>query len=547
MSSHETHTTSLYPEVDEATLAQLVEALESGDTTRLAPARAAEIEEARALVRFSPVRVPGAGGTELDGALWLHPGGRARPVVVMPSPWTHFGWLLYVAQATRFALRGYHVLAYTARGFGLSKGNVEVAGPLDVQDGIAALTYVLSRIEGEASGVGFLGDSYGSGISQLVAAHDPRVTAVVALSTWGDLGAAFYENETRHIAAVETLRKAADEKRLSEDTRTRFDNVRDNEDIEGTLEWARERSPIHHIEAINNREQPLPVLFANAWHETLFPTNQLLTMFNALTGPKRLLLSIGDHSGPEMSGIIGLPNRIWEDAHRWFDHHLLGVDTGIDLEDEVVTEIMWSKALEGQPTWGAVTGRTERLYLSAPQNGGDGILSDKPGAGGEVTFAAGTDTPATVADKIIGTGNAELAGNPKIYPTAEIKRAHAGVWATAPLPVPAKLRGVPRLHLTYTVDAAESTLIAYLFDVDAEDNAHIITHAPFTELRGESGRPVSVDIALQATGYDVRAGHRVMLVIDTIDPFYGDATVADSTISLALSDEDPSHLELPLS
>ncbi|WP_439680080.1 CocE/NonD family hydrolase [Embleya sp. MST-111070] len=547
MSSHETHTTSLYPEVDEATLAQLVEALESGDTTRLAPARAAEIEEARALVRFTPVRVPGADGTELDGALWLHPGDRPRPVVVMPSPWTHLGWLLYVAQATRFALKGYHVLAYTARGFGLSKGNVEVAGPLDVQDGIAALTFVLSRIDGEASGIGFLGDSYGSGISQLVAAHDPRVTAVVALSTWGDLGAAFYENETRHTAAVETLRKAAAEKRLSEDTRTRFDNVRDNEDIEGTLEWARERSPIHHIEAINNRERPLPVLFANAWHETLFPTNQLLTMFNALTGPKRLLLSIGDHSAPEMSGIVGLPNRIWEEAHRWFDHYLLRVDTGVDLEDEVVTEIMWSKALEEQPTWGAVTGRTERLYLSAPQNGGDGTLSDKPGADGEVAFAAGTDTPATVADKIIGTGNAELAGNPKVYPTAEIDRAHAGVWATAPLPVTAKLRGVPRLHLTYTVDAAESTLIAYLFDVDAEDNAHIITHAPFTELRGESGRPVSVDIALQATGYDVRAGHRVMLVIDTIDPFYGDATDGDSTISLTLSDEDPSHLELPLS
>ncbi|MFI6586861.1 CocE/NonD family hydrolase [Embleya sp. NPDC050493] len=545
MSSQQPQPISLYPELDEATLTQVVEALETGQVGRLAPARAAEIEEARARADFSRVTVPGDRGVGLDGGLWLHRDDRSRPLIVMPSPWVNLGWVVYVVQATLFALKGYHVLAYTARGFGASEGEVEVAGTEDVADGSAAIDFVTDRARGEISAVGFLGDSYGSGISQLVAAEDIRVDAVVALSTWGDLGEAFYENGTRHLAAVSTLLGAAAEARLSERTRQAFEDVLSNPDVRPSLEWALPRSPHHHVGKINRRG--VPILYANAWHETLFPTNQTLKMFNALTGPKRLLLSIGDHSGPESPGIIGLPNRIWADAHRWFDHHLKDVPNGIDTEGQVVTQIMWKGPIEEQPTWGAVTGRTERLYLSGPSNGGDGTLADKPGLDTDVIFRSGADTPATVANKIIFSGYAEMAGLPKVYPTDEIDRAHAGVWSTAPLPVALKLRGVPRLHLTYTAQGPTPSLIAHLFDVDADGKAHIVTHAPFTDVEGTAGQPVALDIALQATGYDVAAGHRVMLVLDTFDPFYGSAPVEGSTITVSPSEEDPSYLELPVS
>ncbi|MFJ8740914.1 CocE/NonD family hydrolase [Embleya sp. NPDC127516] len=545
MSSQEPQPTSLYPELDEATLTQVVEALETGNTGRLAPARVTEVEETRAQVEFSKVRVPGAGGDELDGALWLHRDGRPRPLIVMPSPWVNLGWVVYAVQATRFALKGYHVLAYTARGFGESQGEVEVAGLEDIEDGQAAITFVEGLVTGELTGVGFIGDSYGSGISQLVAAEEPKVGAVVALSTWGDLGEAFFENGTRHLAAVSTLLGAAADARLSETTQQAFRDVLTNPDPQPALDWAVPRSPHERVGKLNERR--VPILFANAWHETLFPTNQTLKMFNALTGPKRLLLSIGDHSGPESPGIIGLPNRIWEDAHRWFDHHLKGIANGIDAEGEVVTQIMWKGPIEERPTWGAVTGRTERLYLTGPQNGGDGTLTDKAGGDTDIVFRSGADTPATVANKIIFSGYPEMAGFPKVYPTNEIDRSHAGVWATAPLPVAVKLRGVPRLRVTYTIEGPTPTVIAHLFDVDADGNAHIITHAPFTGPEGEAERLVVLDIALQATGYNVPAGHRVLLVLDTFDPFYGAAPVAGTTITVSPSDEDPSYLDLPVS
>ncbi|WP_406289221.1 alpha/beta fold hydrolase [Embleya sp. NBC_00896] len=544
MTSEQTQPVSMYPELDEATLVQIIRALETGDTSRLAPSRVVEVEQARAQVEFSRVKVPGAEGVELDGALWRHPDGGPRAVIVMPSPWVDLGWAVYVAQATLFALKGYNVLAYTARGFGDSGGEVEVAGPLDVADASLALNFLTARTEGEVRGVGFLGDSYGSGISQLVAAHDDRVNAVVALSTWGDLGEAFFENSTRHVAAVQTLLGAASKARLSARTRQAFEDVLANRNVQDTLAWALPRSPYTHVERLNGN--PVSILFANAWHETLFPTNQMLKVFNALTRPKRLLMSIGDHSGPESPGIVGLPNRIWADAHRWLDHHLLGDDNGIDAEDQVVCQVMWDGGLESRPTWDTIGERIDRLYLVGAQNGGGAVLADKPGGDWELTFRAGTDTPATVANKIIMSGYAEMAGLPKIYRTGQIDRSDAGAWVTAPMPDGRRLRGVPRLRLTYTPGAADSTLVAHLFDVDVFGLARIITHAPFTHLGGEAGRPVTVDIELQATGYDIKDKHRLMLVLDTKDPFYGDATEAGTTITVSSSDDDPSYLEIPV-
>ncbi|WP_374774545.1 CocE/NonD family hydrolase [Streptomyces sp. NBC_01310] len=530
---------SLYPELDATALGAFVTALESGDVTGLAPARAAEVAEARSLAVFTRGKVTGADGDLLDAALWRHTGAQPRPVVVMPSPWTSLGWLTYAVQATRFAARGYNVLAYSARGFAGSEGQVDVAGPLDVADGSRALDHIIERSTGPVTRIGFLGDSYGSGISQLVAAHDTRVDAVVALSTWGDLGEAFHENSTRHVAAVRALIAAAAKARLSPQTQSVFDNVLAGRDIQGTLRWAETRSPFSHIKELNRRQ--VPVFFAHAWHETLFPANQTLKMFNELTGPKRLAVSIGDHSGPEMTGMLGLPNRIWSDAHRWFDHHLKGTDNGIGDEGQVLGEVMWSRTLEPRPTWPSLTEQVHRLHLAD-----DGELGEEPQAGWTATVLCGMDTPATVADKIVESGYAEIAGRPKVYPTQDIDRTVAAVWTADPAAETVRLRGTPRLRVTYRAGNPGSTFVAYLFDVGPDDAAHLVTHAPYSDLDSPPDSLISADIELQATAYDVPRGHRLMLVIDARDPFYGDANLPRATLAFTSPEATPSYLDLPL-
>ncbi|WP_411101511.1 CocE/NonD family hydrolase [Streptomyces sp. cmx-4-9] len=530
---------SLLPELDPTTLSAFVGALESGDVTGLSPARATEVAQARSLAVFTRGKVTGADGDLLDAALWRHTGVQPRPVIVMPSPWTDLGWLAYAVQATLFAARGYDVLAYTTRGFAASEGRVEVAGPLDVADGSHALDHLIERSTGPVTKIGFLGDSYGSGISQLVAAHDTRVDAVVALSTWGDLGEAFYENSTRHVAAVRALLDAAAKARLSPQTQSVFDNVLADRDIHGTLRWAEPRSPFTHIKELNRRQ--VPVLFAHAWHETLFPSHQTLKMFNELTGPKRLLLSIGDHSGPESSGMLGLPNRIWTDAHRWFDRHLKGVDNGIDAEGQVLNEVMWSKTLEPRPTWASVTEEVHRLHLA-----GSGELTEEAEAGWTAGVLCGADTPATVADSLVLSGYQEMAGRPKVYPAGELDRSVAAVWTAAPARETTRLRGTPRLRVTYRAANPGSTFVAYLLDVAPDDTAHLITHAPYTDLDSPPDSLISADIDLQATAYDVPRGHRLMLVIDARDPFYGDANLPRATLSFTSPEPTPSYVDLPL-
>ncbi|WP_053680250.1 CocE/NonD family hydrolase [Streptomyces sp. XY66] len=530
---------SLYPELDATALGAFVSALESGDVTGLPPARAAEVAEARALAVFTRGKVTGADGDLLDAALWRHTGARPRPMIVMPSPWTSLGWLAYAVQATLFAARGYNVLAYSARGFAGSEGQVDVAGPLDVADGSRALDHLIERSTGPVTKVGFLGDSYGSGISQLVAAHDTRVDAVVALSSWGDLGEAFYENSTRHVAAVKALLKAAAKARLSPQTQSVFDNVLTGSDVRGTLRWAEVRSPFTHIKELNRRQ--VPVFFSHAWHETLFPANQTLRMFNELTGPKRLALSIGDHSGPEMSGVLGLPNRIWTDAHRWFDHHLMGIDNGIDDEGQFIGEVMWSKTLEPRPTWPSVTEQLQRLHLA---DGGE--LGPEAEPGWTATVLCGMDTPATVADKVVESGYAEMAGRPKVYPTEDIDRTVAAVWTAEPAAETVRLRGTPRLRVTYRAANPGSTFVAYLLDTAPDGTAHLVTHAPYSDLESPPDSLISADIELQATAYDVRRGHRLMLVIDARDPFYADANLPRATLAFTSPEAAPSYLDLPL-
>ncbi|MFJ1568823.1 CocE/NonD family hydrolase [Streptomyces erythrochromogenes] len=530
---------SLYPELDATALGAFVSALESGDVTGLPPARAAEVAEARALAVFTRGKVTGADGDLLDAALWRHTGAQPRPMIVMPSPWTNLGWLAYAVQATLFAARGYNVIAYSARGFAGSEGQVDVAGPLDVADGSRALDHLIERSTGPVTKIGFLGDSYGSGISQLVAAHDTRVDAVVALSTWGDLGEAFYENSTRHVAAVKALLKAAAKARLSPQTQSVFDNVLTGSDVRGTLRWTEVRSPFTHIKELNRRQ--VPVFFSHAWHETLFPTNQTLRMFNELTGPKRLALSIGDHSGPEMSGVLGLPNRIWTDAHRWFDHHLKDVDNGIGDEGQFIGEVMWSKTLEPRPTWPSVTEELQRLYLA---DGGE--LGPEAEAGWTATVLCGMDTPATVADKVVESGYAEMAGRPKIYLTEDMDRTVAAVWTAEPAAETVRLRGTPRLRVTYRAANPGSTFVAYLLDTAPDGSAHLVTHAPYSDLESPPDSLISADIELQATAYDVQRGHRLMLVIDARDPFYADANLPRATLAFTSPEATPSYLDLPL-
>ncbi|MFH7593480.1 alpha/beta fold hydrolase [Streptomyces racemochromogenes] len=531
---------SLYPELDATALNAFAAALETGEPAGLPPARAAEAAAVRAATVFSRGKVTGADGTLLDAALWRHTGPAPRPVVVMPAPWSDLGWPAYAVQASRFAIRGYDVLAYSPRGFAASGGHADCAGPLDVTDGRHALDHLLERTAGPVTRIGVLGVSYGAGIAQLVAAHDARVDAVAALSGWGDLGEVLRENHTRRTAAVHTLLTASPRARLSRPTERALEDVLAGHALGEALAWAEQRSPFTHVKELGRRR--VAVFCAQAWHETLFPAGQVLRMFQELTGPKRIDLSIGDHCGPEMTGLPGLPNRIWADALRWFDHHLAGVDNGIDAEGEVLSEVMWTRALEPSPVWPLPTHRVRRLHLT-----GTGELADAPDPGWAAVVLCGVETPVAVADAVARSGYAELEGLPKRYPAADaMDRTATAVWTAAPAAETTRLRGTPRLRVTYRAANSGSTVVAYLLDLAPDGSARLITHAPFSDLDAPPDSLISADVDLHPIAYDLPPDHRPMLALTTRDPFYADANLPRATLSFTSPEPTPSYVELPL-
>ena len=89
-------------------------------------------------------------------------------------------------------------------------------------------------------------------------------------------------------------------------------------------------------------------------------------------------------------------------------------------------------------------------------------------------------------------------------------------------------------------------MIGYLYDVNALGVGKLISHAPQSWSGRTPGQAFPLDIPLFATAYDLPAGHRLALVLDTKDPLYGGRTPLNSKVSFGSPEDDPSELVLPL-
>ncbi|MCW0215980.1 MAG: alpha/beta fold hydrolase [Pseudonocardia sp.] len=102
------------------------------------------------------------------------------------------------ADARELAARGYVVLAWSARGFGASGGQIALDAPdYEVADARQLVDWLGTRPEVQQDGpgdprVGVTGGSYGGALSLLLAGYDPRVDALAPVITWNDLSQALF-------------------------------------------------------------------------------------------------------------------------------------------------------------------------------------------------------------------------------------------------------------------------------------------------------------------------------------------------------------------
>ncbi|WP_017236828.1 CocE/NonD family hydrolase [Streptomyces sp. SS] len=501
-------------------------ALVAGTALGLAPAAQA----ADTSIRF--VDIAGDGGTVLKANVVTPAGGdgSARyPVIVLPTSWA-MPQIEYLAQAQKLADSGYVVVSYNSRGFWQSGGEIETAGPKDVADASKVIDWALANTPADPDRVGMAGVSYGAGISLLAAAHDPRVKAVAALSGWADLIESIYSGRTQHLQAAGLLggagyltgRPGPELKQILGDF---LSSNLDKEDE--MIAWGRTRSPATYLDRIN--ANGAAIMLGNAWGDTIFPPNQYASFYEKLTGPKRLEFRPGDHATAEATGLFGLPNDTWTSTHRWFDRYLKGVDNGIDREQPVQLKSRSTGGYEGYADWKSVNADQRKFSLADTEHVWANVDS---GANGGITLLT------NALDQFLRT--------PPVVSVPLLPRAFAGVWQSERYDTAQKVRGTVRVHTTVTPTKGSGTFVAYLYDVGPLGIGKLVSNAPYTFHDRTPGQPFAVDLELFSTAYDVPAGHRLALVVDTVDPLYIEHNPTGAQLTFSSPSADPSYVSVPL-
>ncbi|GAB3580959.1 CocE/NonD family hydrolase [Amycolatopsis endophytica] len=267
------------------------------------------------------------------------------------------------------------------------------------------------------------------------------------------------------------------------------------------------------------RRSGVPVYVIGGWRDELRGQG-IATLLNV--PGSRLLIGPWKHC--ENAGFA-----LVEEAHRFFDQHLKGIDTGIDAEPRIhyatpdsdvpdATGLAWKSA----GTWPPAGSVAQPAQL-----GGDGVL----GSASSGTRAFTVDT--TVRCPVdVGSG-----------PAAQPCPVGGIAWTGPALERDTELTGTPVADLSVRLDRGDAHVFAYLEDIAPDGTRTVITDgrqqvslraeqpAPYALPAGvpwqrayaqdaapvRAGEVVRLHFAMLPTSYQVRAGHRVQVTVSGYD------------------------------
>ncbi|MBT2472181.1 CocE/NonD family hydrolase [Streptomyces sp. ISL-66] len=463
-------------------------------------------------------------GTRIAADVYVPAAPGPHPLVVMPGAWWAMPQDALLDDKRQLAEAGYVVVSYDPRGLRRSGGMVDMAGPLDVADVSDVITWALEHTPADERRIGLYSSSYGAAVGLNAAAHDARVTAVVALCPWTDLFDSFVHNGT-YAGTIATFQEiiGALNGRMSAETRQAFASMRSGRDTTGLQAWALERSPRAFTAALNARRTP--VFMAGEWNDPLVPAGQTGRLLDQLTGPKQLWMSPGGHgdSSSREASVLKPQAAIRSHATQWLDRFLLGRPNGADRLPPLRVRPRNAQGLETYPGWAAM----ERSPLAVRLRAKSGERAQR--------LLAGLDSPAD-SGLFPVAGLADSLGLPPTTALPLLAPPLAAVWRSAPLASRWSLRGSPRMHTRVTSTAERGTFVAYLYDVDALGIARLVSHAPYTFTDVAPGTPVEVDVQMPASAWDMARGHRLALVVDNGDHRYTSVNPIGSSLAFSAAD-----------
>ena len=473
------------------------------------------------------------------------------------------------AEATALARRGFVVLAWTARGFGASTGQIALDSPdYEVADARALVDWLAKQADvvQDAPGdprVGVTGASYGGALALLLAGTDRRVDALAPEITWNDLAQALFPNAASR-GPVPTDTPAAGAFAPNGVFKRDWAGYFFGGGAAGSGPCGRFRpeicaayvqaattgGPTPEIVALLHRSSPAtvagnitaPTLLIQGEQDTLFGLDQAdatARQLAAAGAPLKVIWYAGGHDG-------GAPGAALQDqVGDWFDYHLrrIGATPGTGFDYQV------------QALFGTRRGLAPRTVQAAayPGLGGDPVQRRAfilHGSRQQVVRPPG-GSPAALTS-LPGLNGAVPGGAANLDGVAMDVPGQAAMFVTDPLPDPVEIVGAPQIRLRVAAapgvaaPPSEAVLFVKLYDV-GPDGRRTLPGSAVAPVRigplPAGGAPVDFIVTLAGVVRPVQAGHRLVIAVATTDRGYGlPPQPAEYTVSLG----GDAHLAVPV-
>jgi fermentation-respiration switch protein FrsA (DUF1100 family) len=219
-----------------------------------------------------------------------------------------------------FVSHGYATLAYTARGHGTSTGNVELAGPTEIADERAIVSFFTGLPE-VSDQVGAWGISYGGGQTWNGLAAGIPYKAAEVVETWTDLYTSLFPQDIAKSGIVLGFAKSIE-------ARSPLIAANENDAVHSTniptlKSLLAPRSSYASLGSVRT-----PVYMFQGRVDYAFDITQAENGYLRIKGPKHLYVRQFGHApstfpGPDFAYVMS-------QGVAWFDHYLKGLPNGID-------------------------------------------------------------------------------------------------------------------------------------------------------------------------------------------------------------------------
>ena len=473
---------------------------------------------ASAAIRQQVLRVPVGAGADggavsLDATLFLPSQRTPAPAVVLAHG---FGGSKTdeTPDALALARHGYVVLAYSARGFGASDGQISLDAPqFEVRDAQRMIDLLAERPEVLRDGpgdprVGFAGASYGGALALLVAGYDPRVDAIAPAITWNDLQQSLIPQSAAGMSAAAPTGTVGVFKRLwaglffstgslgplagpgepaAADVPTTCGRFA-KDVCAAYQQTAATGQPTPAILALLRRSSPAtivdrikaPTLLLQGEADSLFPLSQASANASGIAArgtPVKLVWYGGGHDGgvPESGRLRALTTS-------WFDHWLKrapGSRADTRFEASITSPAIGrdtpaAVAVEAAPSPPARVG-PEAAFAGVGGGAGAGPAGAAAAGGpgrprvgvplfgpGQTILAPAGGTPAAITS-LPGFGSA-LSLLSAAGPRLDALPGQSAAFTSAPLPTAVRLLGTPTVEVQVRSSTGDATLFAKLYD-----------------------------------------------------------------------------------